>query len=85
MLLTVAVEASEMARYRMTSLGLSALTFERSFAQADLQGFDQNLCSSSVGDLAVIVLNPNCLNQVPHISVLSCFVFFKNDSVEKIQ
>lgn len=66
----------------MTSLGFCSLVFESSFARADLQGFDQDLCPRSMDALAV-VLNPNCLNQVPHISVLSFFVFFKNDSVYK--
>lgn len=73
----VAMEASEMARYGMTSLGISSLIFESSYAQANLPGFDQNLCSSSMDDLAIVVLNPNCMNQVPHISVLSLFVFLK--------
>lgn len=64
----------------MTSLGFSSLILESSFAQANLQRFDPSMCSSSMDDLAV-ALNPNCLNPVPHISVLSFFVFFKNDSV----
>lgn len=65
----------------MASLGFSSLIFESSFAQANLQGSDSNLGSTSMDDLAIVVLNPNCLNQVPHISVLSFFVFFKYDSV----
>ena len=65
----------------MTSLGFSSLIFESSFAWANLHGFDPNLCSGSMDDLAVVVLNPNCLNPVPHISALSFFVFFRNDSV----